>query len=105
MYIDAEKKYSANNYSPIPIVIDRAKDCYVWDVQNRRYYDFLSAYSAVNHGHLHPKLVEVANKQLHTCTLTSRAFHNSVFPEFSEKITKLFGFDKVLPMNTVAEGV
>ena len=103
--INKEMKYGAHNYQPIPVVIDRTEGSHVWDADNKHYYDFLSAYSAVNQGHLHPELVRVTIEQLKKCTLTSRAFHNSVFPEFAEKITKLFNYDKVLPMNTGAEAV
>ncbi|XP_077867425.1 ornithine aminotransferase, mitochondrial-like [Saccoglossus kowalevskii] len=95
-----EEKFGCHNYQPIPVAIERGKGVHVWDVDGKRYYDFLSAYSAVNQGHCHPKLVEVITKQAGKLTLTSRAFYNDVLGEFEEYVTGLFGYDKVLPMNT-----
>lgn len=100
---DREDKYGAHNYHPLPVALSRAKGVYVWDVEGRQYYDFLSAYSAVNQGHCHPKIVDALKKQSEVLTLTSRAFYNSALGEFEEYITKLFGYDKVLPMNTGVE--
>jgi len=103
-YIQREDKYGAHNYHPLPVVLDRGEGVYVWDVEGRRYYDFLSAYSAVNQGHCHPKIVEAMTEQAGKLALTSRAFYNSMLGEFEEYITKYFGYDKVLPMNSGAEG-
>ena len=103
--INKELKYSAPNYISLPVVINKAKGIYAWDVDDKKYYDFLSAYSAVNQGHLHPHIVQSAIEQLQKCSITSRAFHNTIFPQFAEKITKLAGYDNVLPMNSGAEGV
>jgi len=103
-YIQREDKYGAHNYHPLPVVLDRGEGVYVWDVEGRRYYDFLSAYSAVNQGHCHPKIVAAMTEQANKLTLTSRAFYNSTLGEFEEYITKYFGYDKVLPMNSGAEG-
>ncbi len=102
-YINREDKYGAHNYHPLPVVLDRGEGVYVWDVEGKRYYDFLSAYSAVNQGHCHPKIIDALKQQADKITLTSRAFYNSVLGEFEEFITKFFGYDKVLPMNTGAE--
>ena len=103
-YIEREEKYGAHNYHPLPVVLDRGEGPFVWDVEGKRYYDFLSAYSAVNQGHCHPKIIEALTRQAAKLTLTSRAFYNSVLGEYEEYITKYFGYDKVLPMNTGAEG-
>lgn len=103
--IALEDKYGAHNYHPLPVVIAKGEGVHVWDAEGKQYYDFLSAYSAVNQGHCHPKLVEAINEQAKTLTLTSRAFYNNKLGVFEEKITKLFGFDKVLPMNSGAEAV
>ncbi len=103
-YIEREEKYGAHNYHPLPVVLDRGQGPFVWDVEGKRYYDFLSAYSAVNQGHCHPKITEALVNQAQKLTLTSRAFFNSVLGEYEEYITKYFGYDKVLPMNTGAEG-
>ena len=103
--IAEEEKYSAHNYHPLPVVLSRGEGVFVWDVEGKRYYDFLSAYSAVNQGHSHPKIVAALVAQAQTLALTSRAFHNDVFYKFSKYITSYFGFDKVLPMNTGAEAV
>jgi ornithine--oxo-acid transaminase len=104
-YFDLEEKYGAHNYHPLPVMLTRGKGVYVWDVDGKKYYDFLSAYSAVNQGHCHPKIIRVFRDQAERLTLTSRAFHNDTLGEFCEFITKLFGYDKVLPMNSGAEGV
>ncbi|TKR65044.1 hypothetical protein L596_025507 [Steinernema carpocapsae] len=103
-YIAREKKFGAHNYKPIPAVLAKGKGVKVWDVEGKMYYDFLSAYSAVNQGHCHPRLVNVMKTQAETLTLTSRAFYNNVLGEYEEYITKLFGYDKVLPMNSGVEG-
>ncbi|MDF1560416.1 MAG: ornithine--oxo-acid transaminase [Bacteroidales bacterium] len=103
-YIEREEKYGAHNYHPLPVVLDRGEGAYVWDVEGKRYYDFLSAYSAVNQGHCHPKITAALIEQAQKLTLTSRAFFNSVLGEYEEYITKYFGYDKVLPMNSGAEG-
>ncbi len=102
--IELEEKYGAHNYHPLPVVLERGEGVHVWDVEGRRYFDFLSAYSAVNQGHCHPKIVEALNDQASKLTLTSRAFHNDILGEYERFITSLFGYDKVLPMNTGVEG-
>lgn len=99
-----EEKYGAHNYHPLPVAIRNAKGVFVWDVEGNKYYDFLSAYSAVNQGHCHPKIIAALKKQAEIVTLTSRAFYNTCLGEYEEYITKLFGYDKVLPMNTGVEG-
>ncbi|HEV8081432.1 MAG TPA: ornithine--oxo-acid transaminase [Chitinophagaceae bacterium] len=104
-FIDFENKYNAHNYESIPVVITKGKGVHVWDVDGKRYYDFLSAYSAVNQGHCHPKIIETLIEQSQKLTLTSRAFYNNVLGEYAEFITKYFGYDKVLPMNTGVEAV
>jgi len=103
--IELEEKYSAHNYHPLPVVLDRGEGVFVWDVEGKRYFDFLSAYSAVNQGHCHPRIINALIDQATKLTLTSRAFHNNLMGEYSEYITKLFGYDKVLPMNTGVEAV
>lgn len=134
-FIERENKYGAHNYAPIPVVLNKAEGVFVWDVDNKRYFDFLSAYSATNQGHNHPKVptkcflspcelclmmirvslysktqcifLQIVNAlidQVQTLSLTSRAFYNDVLGEYEEYITKLFGYDKVLPMNTGVEG-
>ncbi|KAL4812859.1 ornithine aminotransferase [Aspergillus spinulosporus] len=103
--IQAENDYAAHNYHPLPVVFARAQGTSVWDPEGRHYLDFLSAYSAVNQGHCHPKLVAALVDQASRLTLSSRAFYNDVFPKFAEMVTKYFGFDMVLPMNTGAEAV
>ena len=103
--IALENKYGAHNYHPLPVVLSRGEGVYVWDVEEKKYYDFLSAYSAVNQGHCHPKIVGAMIEQAQTLTLTSRAFYNDKLGIYEEYITKYFGFDKVLPMNTGAEAV
>jgi len=103
-YIDREHTYGAHNYHPLPVVLDRGEGPFVWDVEGKRYFDFLSAYSAVNQGHCHPKIIKALVDQAQKITLTSRAFYNSVLGEYEEFVTKFFGYDKVLPMNSGAEG-
>ncbi|NOR29249.1 MAG: ornithine--oxo-acid transaminase [Lutibacter sp.] len=103
--INLEEKYGAHNYHPLPVVLNKGKGVYVWDVDGKRYYDFLSAYSAVNQGHCHPKITEALQNQASILTLTSRAFYNDVLGKYEEYVTSYFGFDKVLPMNTGAEAV
>jgi ornithine--oxo-acid transaminase len=103
--IALENKYGAHNYHPLPVVLSRGEGVYVWDVEGKKYYDFLSAYSAVNQGHCHPKIVGAMVEQAQTLTLTSRAFYNDKLGVYEEYITNYFGFDKVLPMNTGAEAV
>ncbi|HDP75770.1 MAG TPA: ornithine--oxo-acid transaminase [Bacteroidales bacterium] len=102
-YMERESKYGAHNYHPLPVVLERGQGVYLWDVEGKRYYDFLSAYSAVNQGHCHPKIINAMCEQAQKLTLTSRAFYNNVLGEFEEYVTKYFGYDKVLPMNTGAE--
>jgi ornithine--oxo-acid transaminase len=104
-FIDLENKYGAHNYHPLPVVLTEGKGIFVWDVEGKKYYDFLSAYSAVNQGHCHPKIIQSLIAQAQTLTLTSRAFYSKALGEFTEYITKYFGYDKVLPMNTGAEAV
>lgn len=103
--IKIEDKYGAHNYHPLPVVLAKGEGVNVWDVEGKHYYDFLSAYSAVNQGHCHPKIVGAMNEQAQTLTLTSRAFHNDVLGPYEKYVTEYFGFDKVLPMNTGAEAV
>jgi ornithine--oxo-acid transaminase len=103
-YIALEDKYGAHNYHPLPVVLAKGEGVFVWDVEGKKYYDFLSSYSAVNQGHCHPKIVAALKEQADTLTLTSRAFHNDVLGQYEEFVTKLFGYDKVLPMNTGVEG-
>lgn len=103
--IAKENKYGAHNYHPLPVVLKRGEGVFVWDMDGNKYFDFLSAYSAVNQGHCHPKIVNAMIKQAQTLTLTSRAFYNNQLGIFEEYITNYFGFDKVLPMNTGAEAV
>ncbi len=103
--IHAEKTHAAHNYHPLPIVFARASGTRVWDPEGKEYLDFLSAYSAVNQGHCHPELVKALTEQACRLTLSSRAFYNDVFPRFAEFVTRFFGFDMVLPMNTGAEAV
>lgn len=100
-----EDKYGAHNYHPLPVVLSRGEGVHVWDVEGKQYYDFLSAYSAVNQGHCHPKIVGAMKAQAETLTLTSRAFYNDVLGEYEQYVTNFFDFDKVLPMNTGAEAV
>lgn len=102
-FIDLEAKNGAHNYHPIPVVIERGQGVHVWDIDGKQYMDFLSAYSAVNQGHCHPRIVNVLQEQAAKLTLTSRAFHNNLLGDYCEYITNLFGYDKVLPMNTGVE--
>ncbi|MDQ1166805.1 MULTISPECIES: ornithine--oxo-acid transaminase [unclassified Flavobacterium] len=103
--IEKENRYGAHNYHPLPVVLERGEGVYVWDVDGKKYYDFLSAYSAVNQGHCHPKIVNAMIEQAQKLTLTSRAFYNDKLGNYEEYVTNYFGFDKVLPMNTGAEAV
>ncbi|CAL2092521.1 ornithine--oxo-acid transaminase [Tenacibaculum sp. 190524A05c] len=103
--IDLENKYGAHNYHPLPVVLSKGEGVYVWDVEGKKYYDFLSAYSAVNQGHCHPKIVDAMVNQAKTLTLTSRAFYNDMLGQYEKFATEYFGFDKLLPMNTGAEAV
>lgn len=104
-YIELEDKYGAHNYHPIPVVLERGEGVFVWDVDGKKYYDFLSSYSAVNQGHCHPRIIKALTDQAQKLTLTSRAFYNDSLGEYEKFITAYFGYDKVLPMNTGAEGV
>ena len=104
-HLALEKKYGAHDYHPLPVVLERGEGVYLWDVEGKKYYDFLSAYSAVNQGHCHPRIVGAMKEQAETLTLTSRAFHNNKLGEYMEFTTKFFGFESLLPMNTGAEGV
>ncbi len=103
-FITREEKYGAHNYHPLPVVLEKGKGIYVWDVEGKKYFDFLSAYSAVNQGHCHPKIIAAMQNQANQLTLTSRAFYASALGEYEEYICNYFGYDKVLPMNTGAEG-
>ena len=102
-FLALEEKYGAHNYHPLPVVLDRGEGVFLWDVNDKRYFDFLSGYSAVNQGHCHPKIVAALIEQAQKLTLTSRAFHNDLLGEYAKFITKYFGYDKVLPMNTGVE--
>ena len=102
--IELEDTYGAHNYHPIPVVLEKGEGIFVWDVEGKRYYDFLAAYSAVNQGHCHPRIVKALQTQAEKLTLTSRAFYNAILGEYEKYITQYFGFDKVLPMNTGVEG-
>jgi ornithine--oxo-acid transaminase len=104
-FIDLEEKYGAHNYHPLPVVLQKGEGVFVWDVDGKRYYDFLSGYSAVNQGHCHPKIVAALTAQAHQLTLTSRAFHSNLLGEYEKYITAYFRYDKVLPMNTGVEAV
>lgn len=104
-YIDLENEHGAHNYHPLPVVLEKGEGVYVWDVEGKKYFDFLSAYSAVNQGHSHPKIVAALIDQAQTLALTSRAFYNNVLGPYEKYVTEYFGFDKVLPMNTGAEAV
>ena len=103
--IELEDRFGAHNYHPLPVVLDRGEGAFVWDVEGKKYFDFLSAYSAVNQGHSHPRIIKTLIAQAQKLTLTSRAFYNSELGKYEKFITELFGFDKVLPMNTGAEAV
>ena len=102
--IDLEYKYGAHNYHPLPVVLEKGEGVFLWDVEGKKYYDFLSAYSAVNQGHCHPKIISALVNQSKKLTLTSRAFHNNILGQYEKFITEFFGYDKVLPMNTGVEG-
>ena len=102
-FIDREARYGAHNYHPLPVVLERGEGIYVWDTDGKKYFDFLSAYSAVNQGHCHPKIVKAMTDQAQKLALTSRAFYNDVLGEWEDFVTRFFGYDKVLPMNTGAE--
>ncbi len=104
-FIDLEEKFGAHNYHPLPVVLDKGQGVYVWDVDGKRYFDFLSGYSAVNQGHCHPTIVRTLVEQAQKLTLTSRAFHSSLLGIYEQFITSFFGYDKVLPMNTGVEAV
>lgn len=104
-HLDLEKEYGAHDYHPLPVVLAKGQGVFLWDVEGKRYYDFLSAYSAVNQGHCHPEIIKTMKDQAETLTLTSRAFHNNKLGEYMEYATKYFGFERLLPMNTGAEGV
>lgn len=103
--IELENKYGAHNYHPLPVVLEKGEGVYVWDVEGKRYFDFLSAYSAVNQGHCHPYIIGALTEQASRLTLTSRAFHNDVLGKYEKFVAEFFGFDKILPMNTGAEAV
>ena len=100
--MELEDNYGAHNYHPIPVVLERGEGVYVWDVNGKKYFDFLAAYSAVNQGHCHPRIIKALIVQAQKLTLTSRAFYNSILGEYEKYITSYFGYDKVLPMNTIA---
>jgi ornithine--oxo-acid transaminase len=104
-YLNLEEKYSAHNYHPLPVVLTKGEGVFVWDVEGKRYFDFLSGYSAVNQGHCHPKIIAALTEQAQRLTLTSRAFHSDLFGEYAKFITEFFRYDKVLPMNTGVEAV
>ena len=102
--IALEKEYGAHNYHPLPVVLTRGEGVHVWDIEGKKYFDFLSAYSAVNQGHCHPKIINALKQQAEKLTLTSRAFHNDILGAYEKYVTELFGYDKILPMNTGVEG-
>jgi len=104
-FIDLEDRYGAHNYHPLPVVLNKGKGVHVWDVDDKRYYDFLSGYSAVNQGHCHPKIIAALTEQAQNLTLTSRAFYNNMLGEYEKYITEYFGYDKILPVNTGVEAV
>lgn len=103
-YLDLEAQYGAHNYHPLPVVLEKGEGVFLWDVEGKRYYDFLSGYSAVNQGHCHPRIIAALTQQAQKLTLTSRAFYNNMLGEYEQYITQYFGYDKVLPMNTGVEG-
>jgi ornithine--oxo-acid transaminase len=103
-YLQLEERYGCHNYHPLPVVLERGQGVFLWDVEGKRYYDFLSGYSAVNQGHCHPKIIAALVEQAQKLTLTSRAFHNDLLGEYAKYITEYFGYDKLLPMNTGVEG-
>ena len=102
-FMEMEARYGAHNYHPLPVVLAKGEGVFVWDVEGKKYFDFLSAYSAVNQGHCHPKIIEAMIDQVQKITLTSRAFYNDCLGPFEKYITETFGYDKVLPMNSGAE--
>ena len=102
--IDLEERHGAHNYHPLPVVLEKGKGVHLWDVDGKKYLDFLSGYSAVNQGHCHPKIIASLHEQASRLTLTSRAFHHNLLGKYEAYITSLFGYDKVLPMNTGVEG-
>ncbi len=104
-YLDLEEKYGSHNYHPLPVVLTRGEGVYLWDIEGKRYFDFLSGYSAVNQGHCHPKIVQALVEQAQRLTLTSRAFHSDLLGTYAQYITEYFGYDKVLPMNSGVEAV
>ena len=104
-YIDLETQFGAHNYHPLPVAINRGEGVFVWDVEGKKYFDFLSAYSSVNQGHCHPKIIKALTEQAQKLTITSRAFHNNLLGEYENFITTLFGYDKILPMNTGVEAL
>ncbi len=104
-YLEKEERYGAHNYHPLPVVLTKGEGVFVWDVEGQRYFDFLSGYSAINQGHCHPKIIQALIEQATKITLTSRAFHSDLLGEYAEFITRYFGYDKVLPMNTGVEAV
>jgi len=104
-FIATEQQYGANNYSPLPVVLEKAKGAYLWDVDGNKYLDMMSAYSAVSHGHSHPELVKVLTEQAQTLAITSRAFYTETFSNYIEKLSKISGFPNILAMNTGAEAV
>eukprot|EP00493_Phyllostaurus_siculus_P022723 UN23057 len=101
---ELENQCGAHNYAPLPVALSKGEGVYVWDVDGKRYFDFLSAYSAVNQGHCHPKIIDALKDQAEKLTLTSRAFYNDILGQYEKYVTELFGYDKVLPMNTGVEG-
>ena len=103
--MELENNHGAHNYHPLPVVLSRGEGVHVWDVEGKKYFDFLSSYSAVNQGHCHPRIVDAMKEQAETLTLTSRAFYNDILGKYEKYITEYFDFDKVLPMNTGAEAV
>ena len=104
LYFDLELNHGAQNYKPLPVVLSKGQGVFLWDIDKKKYYDFLSAYSAVNQGHCHPKIIEALNLQANKLTLTSRAFYNDILGTYEKYITNIFNYDKVLPMNTGVEG-
>src|SRR3982750_435519 len=99
-YLQLEEQYGAHNYHPLPVVLEKGEGVFLWDVEGKRYYDFLSGYSAVNQGHCHPKIIAALIEQAGKLTLTSRAFHSDLLGEYARYMTTVFGYEKVLPMNT-----
>ena len=104
-YIALEREHGAHDYHPIPVVLERGEGVYLWDTAGKKYFDFLSAYSAVNQGHCHPRIIQILKQQAQTLTLTSRAFHNNKLGSYMKYMTDYFGFDRLLPSNTGAEAV